>query len=92
MAFMKCGFWNIHGHISQQIGDKLKDPEFYSVLSDLDIIGLGELHSESKVNIQGFINKEQKIRQKKFKGPKIAGEIGLFVRDEVDHLVQVVKK
>ena len=67
-------FWNIHGHISQQIGDKLKDPEFYSVLSDLDIIGLGELHSESKVNIQGFINKEQKIRQKNSRVQRLLGE------------------
>ena len=91
MASIKCGFWNIHGHMSQQIGDKLKDPEFYSVVSDLDIIGLGELHSESEVNIPGFINKKQKIREKKFNGPKIAGGIGLFVRDELDHLVQVVK-
>ena len=40
-----------------------------------------------------MINKifqNQKIREKFFKGPKIAGGLGVFVREEIDHLVQVV--
>ena len=70
---LTCGFWNIHGHKSQCVGDKLSDPEFLDILSGTDIVGLGELHAEGEVNIPGFINKKQKIREKKFKGPKIAG-------------------
>ena len=90
MAFLSFGFWNIHGHKSQSVGDKLNDPEFLDILSSRNIVGLGELHAEEEVSIQGFINKKQKIREKKCKGPKVAGGIGVFVREEIDHLVQVV--
>ena len=90
MASLTCGFWNIHGFKSQLIGNKLNDPEFLDILSSRDVIGLGEIHSEGEVSIPGFLSKKQKIREKKFKGPKIAGGIGVFVREEVDHLVQVV--
>ena len=90
MAFLSFGFWNIHGHKSQSVGDKLNDPEFLDILSSRNIVGLGELHAEEEVSIQGFINKKQKIREKKCKGPKVAGGIDVFVREEIDHLVQVV--
>ena len=53
--------------------NKLTDPEFIEVISKNDIIGLGEIHSELKVSIPGFISVKQKIRDKKSKGPKIAG-------------------
>ena len=80
MNSLTCTFWNIHGHKSQYVGNKLCDPDFVEILSSSDIVGLGELHAEEKVSIQGFINKKQKIRVKKSKGPKIAGGIGVFVR------------
>ena len=84
-------FWNIHGHRSRYIGDKLSDPEFLNVLKGTDILGLGELHAEGTVNIPGFINIKQKNRKKEFKGPKIAGGIAVFVREEVKDLVQVLE-
>ena len=90
MTSLGFSFWNIHGYHSQYVGNKLCDDEFLSMLKGIDIIGLGELHAEGEVSIPGFINKKQKIREKKFKGPKIAGGIGVFVREEIDHLVQVV--
>ena len=90
MTSLNISFWNIHGHKSQYIGDKLSDPEFLDMLVGIDIIGLGELHAEGEVSIQGFVNKKQKIREKNVKGPKIAGGIGLFVRDEIEHLVEVI--
>ena len=67
------------------------DSEFLALLQGRDIVGMGELHAEAEVSIPGFINKKQKIREKKFKGPKIAGGIAVFVREEMNHLVQVVE-
>ena len=87
---LNISYWNLHGHKSQYVGDKLSDSEFIDLLVGIDIIGLGELHAEGEVSIPGFVNKKQKIRDKKFRGPKIAGGIGLFVRDEIEHLVEVV--
>ena len=72
------------------VGDKLCDPEFLDIFKKVDIVGLGEIHAEVKVSIPGFVNKDQKIRVKNFSGPKIAGGIGVFVRTEIEHLVERV--
>ena len=65
---LKYTFWNMHGYKSKYVGNKLFDPDFVEMLSNTDIIGLGELHAEEKVSIPGFINKKQKIREKNLKG------------------------
>ena len=91
MASLKVGYWNIHGHTSKIVGNKLNDPEFIKVVSKNDIIGLGEIHSESEVSIPGFVSLKQKIRDKKTKGPKIAGGIGVFVKEEILNSVTVVE-
>ena len=65
MASLACGFWNIHGHKSQIVGNKLSDPEFLQLLSDRDIVGIGEIQSEGEVSIPGFVRKKQKIREKR---------------------------
>ena len=87
---LRCAYWNINGHKSQIIGDKLCDSDFLSSIDECDILGLSELHSNEKVCIPGFKLLKQKIRQKKFRGPKIAGGIAIFVREGMDHFVQVV--
>ena len=91
MASLKVGYWNIHGHTSKIVGNKLNDPEFIEVVSKNDIIGLGEIHSESEVSIPGFVSLKQKIRDKKTKGPKIAGGIGVFVKEEILNSVSVAE-
>ena len=91
MSSIDISFWNIHGHRSQNIGNKLNDPEFLDLLERRDIVGIGELHAEGEVSIPGFVNVKQKIRAKKFKGPKIPGGIAVFVREEIYHLVKVVE-
>ena len=58
---LTCGYWNIHGHKSKYLGDKLLDEEFLNVISDCDIIGLGEIQSEDKVDIPGFKCVDQKL-------------------------------
>ena len=73
MTSLACGFWNIHGYKSRTVGNKLCDPEFIDMLSDVDIVGLGEIQSGGEVSVPGFVCKKQKIREKNFKGPKIAG-------------------
>ena len=73
LAKLKVSYWNIHGHTSKCVGDKLNDPEFLDLLKGTDILGLGEIHAEREVSIPGFINIKQKDRKKIFSGPKIAG-------------------
>ena len=85
-----CSYWNIEGYKSKIVGNKLKDPEFLKLISGSDILGLAELHADKELSIPGFKSVKQKIREKKFKGPKIAGGLGIFVREEIDHLIQVV--
>lgn len=73
MVSLSCGYWNVHGHTSQLVGDKLCDPEFRDILKNVDIIGLGELQADKKVSIPGFINKKQKIREKNLRGLRLLG-------------------
>ena len=79
MSSLDISFWNIHGHRSQNIGDKLNDPEFLDLLEGRDIVGIGELHAKEEVSIPGFVNKKQKIRAKNFNGPKVAGGIACLL-------------
>ena len=85
-----CGYWNINGHSSKYLGDKLLDQEFINVVSECDIIGLGEIQSERDVDIPGFKRIKQKIREKNSIGPKIAGGLGVFVREKFENLVELV--
>ena len=81
MASLSCGYWNIHGHNSELIGDKLSDPEFLHMVKNVDILGLGELHAESFVSIPGFVRIKQKIREKNLRVQKWLGGSGyLFVQ------------
>ena len=73
MSSLSIAFWNIHGHKSSYLGNKLSDPEFLNLLEGKDIIGLGELHAIGEVSIPGFVSKKQKIREKNLMGPKSLG-------------------
>ena len=84
-------FWNIHGHKSKLIGNKLSDNEFVETFRDDHIVGLVELHMDSTPSIQGFKLIKQKIRKKIHKGPKISGGLALFVRSEYAHLVKPIQ-
>ena len=83
IASLTCGYWNINGHRSKYLGDKLFDKEFLTIISDCDIVGLGEIQSEGEVDISGYTCIKQKIREKNFRGPKIAGGIGFVVKNEL---------
>ena len=87
---IKIGYWNIHGWSSRMIGNKLVDPEFLEKISSCDIVALSELHSDKELSLPGFVSKKQKIRKKIHKGPKIAGGIGIFVKEEFKDLAQLV--
>lgn len=68
MSLLKISYWNIHGHTSKCVGDKLSDPEFLNLVKGIDILGMGELHAEEEVCIPGFINVKQKNRKKNLVG------------------------
>ena len=90
VSTLKIGYWNIHGWSSKTIGNKLIDSEFRGKISNCDIVAFAELHSDKEVSLPGFVSIKQKIREKSHKGPKIAGGIGIFVKDEYKHLIQAM--
>ena len=55
---------------------------FWKKIKKIDIVALSEIHCENEVSLPGFISIKQKIRDKKHQGPKIAGGIGVFVREK----------
>ena len=65
---LNVSFWNKDGYKSQMIGSKLGDPKFLNVVRKADILGLAELHADTKLSIPGFENIKQKYR-----GPKMHG-------------------
>ena len=80
MAVITCGYWNINGHRSSFLGDKLLDKELLETISDCDIIGLGEIQSEGEIDLVGYTRLKQNIREKTFKGPKIAGGLEFMLK------------
>jgi hypothetical protein len=62
----RCGsnvlFWNIHGQNTKLKGNKFTDIEFLNVCKDFDVLGLAELHTNSKPSIKGFKLIKDKIR------------------------------
>ena len=89
-SFLSVCFWNINGRHSRVVGDKFLDIKFKNICDNHDIVALGELHSETVACLNGFILLKQKIREKKFKGPKIAGGLAVFVKNEIRHLVEPI--
>ena len=87
---MKICYWNHHGWSSKIIGNKLADSEFLEKISDCDIVALSEIHSDKKSSLPGFISIKQKIRKKLHGGPKISGGVGIFVKEDVEHLIQLI--
>ena len=87
---LKLTFWNIHGHKSKLVGDKLSDNEFLNTFRDDHIVGLVELHTDVTPSIQGFKLIKQKIRKKLHKGPKIAGGLAVFAKLEFAQMVKPV--
>ena len=83
-------FWNIHGQVTNTIGNKFTDIEFLDVCKGFDILGIAELHTNSSPNIKGFKLVKNKIRTKLHKGPKISGGIAVFAKKEIAHLVKYV--
>ena len=59
-------------------------------ISDCDIVALSEIHSDKEISLPGFISIKQKIRKKLHGGPKIGGGIGIFVKEDFEHLIQLV--
>ena len=89
-TYLNICYWNIHGWTSKLIGNKLYDPEFLNKISDCDILCLSEIHSNKDVSIPGFYSLRQKIRKKSHTGPKISGGIGVFAKENLRNLIQVI--
>ena len=75
---------------SKILGDKTKDPEFLKTISEWDIIGLSELHTDKPISIPGFSVIKQKIRPKHHKGPKIGGGLAVLIKHNIAHKFQLI--
>ena len=64
---------------------------FLNLFRDDHIVGLVELHTDSKPSMSGFKLIKQKIRKKLHKGPKISGGLAIFAKLEYAHLVKPVQ-
>ena len=89
-SFLRVCFWNINGRHSRVMGDKFLDIKFKNICDKHDIIACVELHTEDVACMNGFTLLDQKYGVKKFKGPKIAGGLAVFVKNEVCHLIEPV--
>ena len=83
MRIIKCMYWNMHGVKSKIVGNKLANQDFLDIISQYDVIGLGELHTEEEIAIPGFHLVKQTKRKKVHKGPKIAGGIAVLVKHDI---------
>ena len=83
-------FWNIHGQNTNLIGNKFADTEFLNVCRDFDVLGIAELHTNSKPSIKGFKLVKDKIRPKTHSGPKISGGLAVFAKKEIAHMIKYV--
>ena len=60
MPFNKLNFcsWNIHGHNSREIGNKLSDKDFLNTIQNVDFVAVTETHVHKeiieKLNIPGY--------------------------------------
>ena len=91
MGTIKCIYWNIHGVKSKIVGNKLVNQDFLDVVSQYDIIGLGELHAQEDIDIPGYHLIKQKNRNITHKGPKIAGGIAVLVKHDILDISNVEK-
>ena len=88
---LKICYWNIHGHKSETIPNKLVDREFLEKLKNSDIVAISETHTQNKdLSIPGYTLVKEKIRVKQNKGPKISGGLAVFVKDYLYRSVHVV--
>ena len=76
-------YCNMHGVKSKIVGNKLANQDFLDIISQYDVIGLGELHTEEDIAIPGFHLSKQTKRKKVHKGPKIAGGIAVLVKHDI---------
>ena len=76
-------YWNIHGISSKTLGDKTNDAKFRETLSEFDVIGISELHTNNYISIPGFHRISQKFRVKKDNSPKIGGGIAVFSKNDI---------
>ena len=78
------------------LGIKLKDSNFFSVVKDADVVSITEtrIHYEilDNLSIPGFILRSYKNRQKNVKSGTAAGGIAVFARQPVSNLISVVKR
>ena len=61
-------YCNIHGGKSKIVENKLLNQDFLDVVSQYDIIGLGELHTQEDIDIPAYHLIKQKNRRRTHRG------------------------
>ena len=92
---LKYGFWNIEGHNSKVIGNKLIHKDFLEHVGNRDIVGVTETHIHNLtldgLFIPGFTRIHYSNREPNSKG-KGSGGIALFCKHRIVKYVTPVKK
>ena len=87
--------WNIHGHKSRQLGNKLHDENFMNVIKDQDFISLTETHIHDAIleelSIPGYKRVQYKNRKKNLRSHTAAGGIAVFVKNHMSNLLTPVQ-
>ena len=97
MHFSKLNFclWNIHGHNSREIGNKLNDKDFLNTIQNADFVGLTETHIHNeiieKLSIPGYHRLCFKNKKKNLKSNTAPGGIAVFIKDHLFKLFSVIE-
>ena len=79
---LKIGCWNIHGHKSSTLGNKLKLSEIIYEISKFDIYGLVETHSEFESDLELNSFKCYTKHRNRTKN-KLHGGIALYIKNNL---------
>ena len=72
------------------LGDKSLDSQFIKVISEYDIIGLSELHTDKLLSIPGFVRLSKEMHPKNRNSSKMSGGIAVLIRQHLADNFQVI--
>ena len=86
---INCGVWNIHGHNSRVLGNKLDLPEVQSIINDHDIFGITETHSGENSNLD-LPNHKCYIKSRPKSRTKLHGGLAIYIRKSLKTAITYV--
>ena len=76
---INIGVWNIHGHNSRVLGNKLDLKEVQDIIGNHDVFGLTETHASENTNLD-IPNYKTYPKFRPTSGKKLHGGISIYIR------------